>query len=238
MLRLRTAVVAAGVVAVLISASLGSAATASAHRRIVLGRSVEGRPIVAYRVGNPSSTHRELVIGCVHGNESAGVAIARLLRDMSPTNVDLWVVPTLNPDGMTAGTRQNAHGVDLNRNFPYRWARSSRGLFYSGPRPLSEPESRIGYRLIRKLRPQVSIWYHQHANLVDESGGKVSIERRFARLVGMRLERMTRYPGSAVGWSNHVIQGGTAFVVELPAGRLTRADAQRFANASVAVGTG
>src|SRR5262249_39151293 len=140
---------------------------ASAHT-VLLGRSVDGRPIDAIEVGDPRSGIRELVVGCIHGNEPAGIAVARWLVHSSPQSVDLWIIPVLNPDGELRDTRGNAHGVDLNRNFPWRW-RPLTGLFYSGPRPLSEPESRIAYRLIRRLHPQVSIWFHQHTHVADES---------------------------------------------------------------------
>jgi murein peptide amidase A len=206
-------------------------------RMVVLGRSVDGRPIVAYEVGNPASSRRELVVGCIHGNETAGIAIARRLERMSPTTVHLWVVPALNPDGVAAGTRGNAHGVDLNRNFPHQWRMQS-GVFYSGPRPLSEPESRIAYRLIRRVRPQVSIWFHQHLDVVDESGGQIAVERRFATLVGLPLRRLRRESGSVVGWTNHVLPRSTSFVVELPARALSERAVARFARATAAVGAG
>jgi protein MpaA len=206
-------------------------------RRVVLGHSVEGRPIVAFEVGNQAAGRRELVVGCIHGDETAGVAIAHRLERASPVGLDLWVVPVLNPDGAAAGTRGNGRGVDLNRNFPWRW-RPLRGAVYSGPRPLSEPESRIAYRLIRRFRPQVSIWFHQPLDVVDESGGSKAVERRFASAVGFPLARLTREPGSAVGWENHILPGSTAFVVELPHGRLSPAAIGRFAQAVVAVGRG
>ena len=205
-------------------------------RKVLLGRSVDGRPIVAYEVGNPASTGRELVVGCIHGNETAGIAVARSLERMSVTNIDLWIVPVLNPDGVAAGTRGNAHGVDLNRNFPYRWQMVS-GVYDSGPRPLSEPESRTAYRLIRRFRPQVSIWFHQHLDVVDESGGEIAVERRFAELVGLPLRHLTREPGSVVGWTNHTLPGSTSFVVELPAHALSELMVARFARATVTVGT-
>jgi len=134
-----------------------------------------------------------------------------------PPGLAVWVIPDLNPDGVAAGTRQNGRNVDLNRNFPYRW-QPLRGLFYSGPRALSERESRIAYNLIRRIRPTVSIWFHQHLDVVDESGGDARVERRFARLVGMRTERLPRDAGSVTGWENHTFPGTTSFVVELPAG--------------------
>jgi protein MpaA len=144
--------------------------------------------------------------------------------------VDLWIVPVLNPDGWRAGTRGNAHGVDLNRNFPWRW-QSLAGTFFSGQRPLSEPESRIAYRLIRRVRPRISVWFHQHMNLVDESGGNSAVERRFATLVGLPLVRLAREPGSVIGWENHTFPGTTAFAVELPAGNLSSIAVGRYAQA-------
>jgi murein peptide amidase A len=224
--------------ALLVAVATAPAAVQSAAagpRRVVLGRSLDGRPIVAYEVGDRNSRRRELVVGCIHGNENAGIAVARKLEHASPRGVDLWIVPSLNPDGVAAGTRGNARGVDLNRNFPWRWRRLG-GTFYSGRRPLSERESRIAYRLVLRLRPRVSIWFHQHLDLVDESGGRLGVERRFARLAGLRLARLKREPGSVVGWQNHRFRGTTAFVVELPAGRLPAAAVARLARAAVAVG--
>jgi murein peptide amidase A len=206
-------------------------------KRVVLGHSVQGRPIVAFDVGEPGAGRTELVVGCIHGDETAGIAIARRLERDSAVGLDLWVVPALNPDGVTAWTRGNAHGVDLNRNFPWRW-KPLKGAVYSGAHPLSEPESKIADRLIRRLRPQVSIWFHQPLDVVDESGGSKAVERRFASAVGFPLVRLAREPGSAVGWENHILPGSSAFVVELPAGQLSRAEVGRFARAVLAVGRG
>jgi protein MpaA len=188
------------------------------RHEVVLGQSEQGRPIVAWETGDPSAKRRVLVVGCIHGNEPAGIAIANAVTHAPvPAGLDVWVVPNLNPDGVAAGTRQDARGVDLNRNFPYRWQPLG-GVFYSGRRALSERESRIAYTLIRRIRPTTSIWFHQHLGVVDESGGDVRVERRFARLVGMRTGRLPRYPGSVTGWENHTFPGTTSFVVELPAG--------------------
>src|SRR3989440_2136488 len=146
------------------------------RRTTLLGRSWQGRPIRAIEVGNTSGT-RVLVVGCVHGDETAGIAVARALERLSPRDLDLWIVPDLNPDGVADGTRQNAHGVDLNRNFPWRWRPLGvRGdLHYSGPRPLSEPEARAARRLILRRRPSTAIWFHQPLAVVDESGGNLAV---------------------------------------------------------------
>src|SRR5438270_2900790 len=98
-------------------------ASPSRHpRRFTIGHSVQGRPIDAYQLGQAGSARPILVVGCIHGNEPAGIAIAsRLLHAKPPPGSSLWVVPELNPDGVRAHTRQNADGVDLNRNFPRHW---------------------------------------------------------------------------------------------------------------------
>ena len=88
----------------------------------MLGRSAAGRPILLTRVGDRDAPRRVLVVGAVHGNEPAGRAVVRALRrGPAPRDARLWLIHDLNPDGGAAGTRQNAHGVDLNRNFPDRW---------------------------------------------------------------------------------------------------------------------
>jgi protein MpaA len=210
------------------------------RHRLRLGTSVRRRPIVAIELGPVGARRAVLVVGCIHGNETAGIAIARsLLRARVIRGVDLWVIPNLNPDGAAAGTRQNADGVDLNRNFPYRWQPlGPRGTQqYAGPRPLSEPESRIAHMLIARLRPAVTIWFHQPLALVDESGGSIAVERRFARVARLPLRKLTRYPGSAAGWQDARIARTTAFVVELPPGRVGPAAVARYVRAVRAVAT-
>jgi protein MpaA len=194
-----------------------SAPTASATGRAVLGHSLRGRPIVAAVQGSEDAPLRVLVVGCVHGDEPAGARVARsLIAAPAPRRAQLWIVPTLNPDGLAAGTRGNARGVDLNRNFPFGW-RSLGGLEYSGTGPLSEPEGRAAARLTREIRPDLAIWFHQPFGVVDRSGGNPNVERRFARLVGLPYRGIPRPPGSATSWQNQVLPGSTAFVAELPA---------------------
>ena len=99
------------------------------------GESVRGRPLEVTRSGDPAAPVRLLVVGSIHGNETAGHAvIARLRRLEPPPGVQLWLVQTANPDGVRRGTRQNARGVDLNRNFPFRWAGGGRRVRHLLPR--------------------------------------------------------------------------------------------------------
>ena len=178
-----------------------------------------------------------LVVGCIDGNEPAGIAIVKVLERLQPPpGIDLWLIPVLNPDGLAAGTLGNAHGVDLNRNFPYGWRYlGGSGTFASGTAALSEPESRAAYQLILRIKPRLSIWFHQHLAVVDDSQGSRVLERKFARLVGLPVASLTDYPGSVASWENHRLPGTTAFVTELPAGSLTTAQAARYARAVLAI---
>ena len=189
-----------------------------------VGHSVQGRVIRPVVLGGTPSVHRLLVVGCIHGNEPAGMAITRALVRAGPVRgAQVVVVQTVNPDGCLAlHTRQNAHGVDLNRNFPSNWARIGRpGSFqYSGERPLSEPESRYVVQLVRAFRPDVTVVFHQHEDVVRAWGESVPTARRFAVLLGGLLPYGSiPWPyGTEANWQNHAFRGVASFVVELPAG--------------------
>jgi protein MpaA len=200
---------------------------------MIVGHSVEHRPIVVTRIGDTAAAVRVLAVGDIHGNERAGERIVARLRRAEPEGVRLWLIRTANPDGVAAGTRANAHGVDLNRNFPYRWRAGPRGTFYPGARPASEPETRAVMRLVRRVRPDMAIFYHQHLRMVVRArGADPALQRAYARRTRLPLHSLPNYRGTAVSWQNRVVRRGSAFVVELPAGR---PGARRHAAAVLAI---
>jgi protein MpaA len=213
------------VVAAALAAPLGGG---HAERELA-GRSVEGRPIQLYAFGAAEARFRILVVACIHGDECAGTAVTRrLLRAAAaPVGVRLFVVQNLNPDGFVRGTRLNARGVDLNRNFGSEWRRGD----HSGRRPWSEPETRLARSVVERLRPDVTIWFHQPQALVRAWGPSVGVARVYARLAGMPY-RSLRWPhGTGPNWQNHRRPGDAAFVVELPPGPLPRGAAERHVDA-------
>ncbi|HVG74090.1 MAG TPA: DUF2817 domain-containing protein, partial [Thermoleophilaceae bacterium] len=144
-----------------------------------IGHSEQGRPIRALLVGSPRARVKVLVVGLIHGNEQAGRAVvARLRHARPPRGTALWLVDSANPDGMAAGTRWNAHGVDLNRNFPYRWQPQD-GVYESGPGPASEPETQVMQRFIEREHPRITIWYHQALQIVVKSTGDAKLEKLY-----------------------------------------------------------
>jgi Zinc carboxypeptidase/Penicillin-insensitive murein endopeptidase len=200
-------------------------------RRIVIGRSAHGRAINAFQLGTPRLARRVLVVGCIHGDEPEGLKVTRRLISRARMHgASLWVVPNLNPDGRSAGSRNNARGVDLNRNFPSEWE----PLGVSGPRALSEPETRAAVRLIRRLRPAVTVWFHQPQRVVRAWGRSRGIARRYAQLAGARFAAIRWPPGSAPNWQNQRLQA-RSFVVELRPGRLPAENARRHMRAVVGI---
>jgi len=184
------------------------------HSVRMLGRSVEGRPIRAWRIGTPAAKKRVLVVGCIHGDECAGLAVtARLVNLARPIDVDLWVVQQLNPDGYARRSRLNARGVDLNRDFL----------------AATQRETRIARTLIRRLKPDVTLWYHQPQAVVRAWGPSRAVARRYARLAGVPYRTWEWPPGSAPRWQN--VTGQRSFVVELPPGELSNEVALRHAKA-------
>jgi protein MpaA len=223
------------VTACVLAAGFGSAAS----QPMLRGRSAQGRPLTVTAAGDEHAARRVLVVGCIHGTECAGVTVARRVRRAAPpAGSRVFVITELNPDGRAAGTRVDGRGVDLNRNFPTAWRPIGvRGdPQFSGPRPFSEPETRFAHRVVRSVRPVVTIWFHQQAEaLVRAWGPSFGAARRYARAVGLPLRRMPWMDGTAPHWQNATFPGSASFVVELAPGRLSARAAARHARAVLAL---
>jgi N-acetylmuramoyl-L-alanine amidase-like protein/zinc carboxypeptidase len=210
-------------------------AGAAVPAQVTIGHSVEGRPIHAELIGSATAKTKLMVVGSVHGNAPAGTAVvARLRRAHPPRGTALWLIEDANPDGAAANTRHNAHGVDLNRNFPYRWQPED-GVYESGPGPASEPETQAIQRFVEREHPRVTLWYHQALQIVVKSAGDAKLQRLYSRLSGLPRKRLAAYHGTATSWQNSTFPGDSAFVVELPAGPLPVASVTRHANAVLAL---
>ncbi len=183
---------------------------------------------------------RVLVIGVIHGDEDAGVAIVDELRaEAVPDGVELWIVESMNPDGQANQVRSNDNGVDLNRNFPYKWGPIGvpGDSQYAGTGPASEPETQAITNFMSQLRPDITVWYHQDLFVVNPSQGREGrVRERYAQLTGLPMGQITggTYTGIAATWARNEFRpdDGVAFIVELgstlsPIEAITHADAVR-----------
>lgn len=183
----------------------------------VIGRSVQGRPLTAYHLGEPRRRDVETVVllATMHGDEPAPRLLLRSLLDGPPiVGIDLWVLPVYNPDGLAAGRRTSARGVDLNRNFPYRWADLD-GRYESGSRPGSEPETRAVMRFLRRVDPDFVLSFHQPLHGVDTDTKRPA----FARRVASHLDLPRKVfdcggvcHGTMTGWFNDRFDGAALTV--------------------------
>ncbi len=185
-----------------------------------IGTSVEGRPIVASHRGTAGGTV-VLVVGAIHGNEHAGIAILDDLRTMVlPPGIDLWLIDAINPDGVAHDVRGNAHGVDLNRNFPHAWSKlgTPGDWQYSGPGPASEPETQAFMAFIQRVQPALTLWYHQDLNRISPTTGPdAPLRKRYALLTGLPYLTVSggTYTGVASTWVKVTVPKSMSFIVEL-----------------------
>jgi protein MpaA len=168
---------------------------------VATGESVDGRPLVAVAVGEGAEV--VLLIASIHGSEGAGTPLLEDLREHLIREPSLLVgrrvifVDVANPDGLSRGERRNAHGVDLNRNFPARNFRGRRG---HGEEPLSQPEARFLHALILQWMPARVVSLHQPLACVDWDGPGEELARSMARLADLPARQVGSRPGSLGSW--------------------------------------
>ena len=162
-----------------------------------------------------------LIVGVIHGDESAGLAILDVLADMPlPAGIDLWLMPAMNPDGLANNDRHNANKVDLNRNFPHDWTQIGQpgDGQYSGTGPASEPETQAFIAFAERIHPTLTIWYHQDLFRVSPSSGRdAPLRQRYAELTGLDYETISGgiYTGVAATWVRLKVPDAMSFIVEL-----------------------
>ncbi|MBW7856918.1 MAG: hypothetical protein H3C43_01120 [Leptonema sp. (in: Bacteria)] len=179
--------------------------------RSIIGYSVKGKPITALRISNqkPNNLRPKLLFnGAHHGNELLSIDytldLAAMLLDLELlpasklmnkkiplftkferqqilSNIDIYIVPMVNPDSVDNYWnrsihlgRKNSNGVDLNRNYPFQWNSGQTGASsqlpsahdYRGPRPASEPETKAMMKFADEQRFSIIFSYHTFATRV------------------------------------------------------------------------
>jgi hypothetical protein len=204
--------------------------------RTVAGRTIWGRDIAAQ-----DARLRVLVVGAMHGDELSSTSVVFHWMGLAlqppsdmPAPIDWRFIPALNPDGIFAHPprRVNAHGVDLNRNFPTpNWARDARLYWekrtrrdprrWPGNKPLSEPESRFLLEQMDTFKPNLIVSVHAPYGLLDFDGPSVPP----SKLGRLYLDQVGIFPGS-LGNYGGVHKHVPVVTVELPSATRTPSDAE------------
>ncbi|WP_239024352.1 M14 family zinc carboxypeptidase [Ramlibacter humi] len=203
-------------------------------------KSFGGTPLYVRDVQAAQAKLRVLVVGAIHGDELSSASVAfhwiRLAQEDAnlPQPVHWRFIPVLNPDGVLARPpkRTNAHGVDLNRNFPtpnwerdaaFYWEKRTRKdpRRWPGPAPLSEPESRFLFQEVERFQPQLIVSIHAPYGVLDFDGPSVPP----SRLGRLYLDQVGIFPGSLGNWGG-VHKGVPVVTIELPNAMRTPLDAE------------
>ena len=201
------------------------------------GRSVKGVPLFQRDVISPHARLKVLVIGGIHGDEPSSTSLVMHWVQSAmetPSNIHWRFVPLVNPDGMLQAkpTRTNAHGVDLNRNFPTPDWDKEAAIYWNkrtgkdprrfpGAKPLSEPESRWVRDEMESWKPDLIVSVHAPYGVLDFDGPTVP-PKRLGRLY---LDQVGIFPGS-LGNYGGVHKKVPVVTIELPSSLRTPQDAE------------
>jgi murein peptide amidase A len=161
----------------------------SLRREVVLGKSVLGRPIEAIHFLPPSYAQPRppaIFFGAIHGDEAVtSLMLERLADELveRPPGRDTWIIPCVNPDGVAAGSKNNAHDVDLNRNFAAaNWTAAHEAGYHPGAVAEDQPETQLLVALIARTGAQRLVALHATFRVVNWDGtGKALAEEMAAR---------------------------------------------------------
>lgn len=183
------------------------------HASSTYGTSAEGIPLTVFLPD--SGTAQLLVLAAIHGDEDeTTVVVSEALRCIPRGDLRAAVILCGNPDGMLRGTRGNARGVDLNRNFPTsNWsgdavyyksrANDDRDIALStGGAPASEPETQALLSLIERMSPRAVVSLHSALACVDDAGAS-HLGRQLADRTALPFLTEIGYPtpGSMGTWA-------------------------------------
>jgi murein peptide amidase A len=165
----------------------------------IIGQTVQKKPILAHFWEN-SSDINILMLGGVHGDETEGVAATMgVLNQMFDKNLfkfNFILIPCLNVDGLFAKTRQNANGIDLNRNLSTKdWSDSFTKIrYYPGRKPLSEPENQALMKILDSRDFQFIFTMHSWKPMLNTNGDCSMIQEVLNEMTGYKIEPDIGYP--------------------------------------------
>jgi protein MpaA len=192
-------------------------------RAVIVGRSVEGRAIEASDVAAADGDTGvcALIFGAIHGDEPGAAELCRRFvaaLAITPPATRTIVIAVANPDGLARDRKNNAHDVDLNRNFAAaNWTRAHRPGYDPGAAAQSEPETQALAALIDRLQPRALVAVHQPFRCVNWDGAGEPLATQMARASGYPAVASVGYPTPGSFGSRYGVDEGRCVITfELP----------------------
>ncbi|MCB1099870.1 MAG: murein tripeptide amidase MpaA [Verrucomicrobiae bacterium] len=183
---------------------------------VTYGTSVQGLPLEVWLPPDARPPLRMLIMAGIHGEEPETTSVlSRAKRSLSVPLNNCAVILAANPDGLVRGTRANANGIDLNRNFPsknwhpddvtHRWTldETSDVLLSPGDSPGSEPETSALLDWLAEWKPACVVALHAPLACIDDPALS-PLGQWLSEQTGMPLVEDVGYPtpGSFGSWAS------------------------------------
>lgn len=166
-------------------------------KTIKITQTKENNSITLYETTNENYNKTILIVGVFHGEEPQGNYLINeyLKTDLSKIKNKLVIIPCLNPDGMSKNQRQNANGIDLNRNFPTKnWKVTNRKEYFGGYEPASEIETKFMIEILENYKFDAILSIHAPFKIVNYDGPAKDLAEKISEITGYSVQSDIGYP--------------------------------------------
>ena len=185
------------IIILFLSASLYAIRNSISDELVLTEKTPLNNIIRCYKVG--SSGKKILLIGCIHGNEKAGILLSlKVLNEIFSSDSlanTLICIPSANPDGNVLDRRTNSNKIDINRNFPSsNWVhtdssklKEKKKPFWGGSYAGSEMETQFILKIDSLYHPDALIILHQFLDCVQYDGTGMPLAEFISKRTGQKL---------------------------------------------------
>ena len=160
-------------------------------------KTIKNNKIELFETTNTDYKKTVLIIGVFHGEEPQGEYLINkfLETNLSEIKNKLLVIPCLNPDGKSINRRQNANGIDLNRNFPTtNWKKTDNADYFGGNEPASEIETKFMIEVLNNYKINAILSIHAPFKIVNYDGPAKEIAEKISKITGYPVQADIGYP--------------------------------------------
>ncbi len=167
------------------------------YKAIKTAKTKLNNKIELFEIKNSNYDKTVLIIGVFHGEEPQGEYLINkyLKEDLSEIKNRLLIIPCLNPDGKNVNKRQNANGIDLNRNFPTKnWEKIENPEYFGGEKPASEIETQFMIDILSEIKPDAILSIHAPFKVVNYDGPAKTLAEKISKITGYPVQADIGYP--------------------------------------------